>query len=57
MENPKERLIKALDDEEMRKVSGGYESSSDDSRCPLCNSPKENGICGNLLCRNYGSYC
>ena len=58
MDSPKERLIKkALDDDALDKVTGGREVNSDSDRCPLCNSVKENGICGNLNCRNYGSYC
>ena len=59
MENPKERLIKkALDDKALDKVTGGGTANNpDEDRCPLCRSIKENGICGNLQCRNYGSYC
>ena len=54
--NPKDRLIKALDDDDLGKVTGGTEGSAE--LCPLCRQPKDSqGICQNLACSNYGSYC
>ena len=63
MENPKERLLKALDDEQLNHVTGGSgngtpdSEDTDSSRCPRCKSVLDHGICPNLRCRLYGSYC
>ena len=56
--SPKESTIEALDEEDLDQVTGGDSMSNDgDLRCPLCGNLKEKGICVNLRCRNYGSYC
>ena len=54
-ESPKDKLIKALDDEALEHVTGG--GGTDGTLCPLCRRPKENGVCGNPECWNYASYC
>ena len=48
--------IKALEDDDLLQVSGGKAIASD-LRCPRCGKLKDNGICINLRCFNYGSYC
>ena len=58
--NPKERIIRAMNDEDLGKVTGGREEQDglDPRLCPLCHMMKDNeGICQNLGCTNYGSYC
>ena len=53
--SPKERMIMALEDEVLNRVTGG---SGEDSApvCPLCNCEAVNNVCENLRCSNYGSY-
>ena len=59
-EDLKDRLlqnkdVKALEDDDLVQVSGGKAIASD-LRCPRCGQLKDNGICINLRCFNYGSY-
>ena len=53
--NPKDRMIMALDDEILDRVTGGT-GEGDAPICPLCFCEAVNNICENLQCSNYGSY-
>ena len=54
---PKERMIMALGDDVLDRVTGGTSrDGSEVPTCPLCSKPAVKYICENLQCRNYGSY-
>ena len=57
--NPKDRVLRALNDEDLDKVTGGtgeeYNFDEDEDLCPACHSVRVNGHCENLQCFLYAT--
>ena len=53
--NPKERMIMALDDEALDRVTGGT-GTGEVPECPVCHCQAPKYICENLNCSKYADY-